>query len=175
MHVIACNEIYYIVLQIHYMSLHRGGFADDSNLPLSASRDSAVPPSQGLSRGRAAAEPRWPQCGRARTGRRAAGPGAPGSLRLTWRSAWETEGPGRHGHGYDRDRRSGAGPACQPDWPGDPSLIRPAGGRAAGGSRPSPRPPGRDPRIHLQTESFRVHCVQKSAICAGIGTIDQYV
>ena len=28
MHVIACNEIYYIVLQIHYMSLHRGGFAD---------------------------------------------------------------------------------------------------------------------------------------------------
>ena len=29
MHVIACNGIYYIVLQIHYMSLHRGGFADD--------------------------------------------------------------------------------------------------------------------------------------------------
>ena len=28
MHVIACNEIYYIVLQFHYMSLHRGGFAD---------------------------------------------------------------------------------------------------------------------------------------------------
>ena len=26
MHVIACNEIYYIVLQIHYMLLHRGGF-----------------------------------------------------------------------------------------------------------------------------------------------------
>ena len=24
MHVIACNGIYYIVLQIHYMSLHRG-------------------------------------------------------------------------------------------------------------------------------------------------------
>ena len=28
MHVMACNEIYYIVLQCHYMSLHRGGFAD---------------------------------------------------------------------------------------------------------------------------------------------------
>ena len=28
MHVIACNEIYYMVLQFHYMSLHRGGFAD---------------------------------------------------------------------------------------------------------------------------------------------------
>ena len=28
MHGIACNEIYYIVLQIHYMSLHSGGFAD---------------------------------------------------------------------------------------------------------------------------------------------------
>ena len=32
MHVIACNEIYYIVLQIHYMSLHRGVFADDFSL-----------------------------------------------------------------------------------------------------------------------------------------------
>ena len=28
MHVIGCNEIYYIVLQIHYMSLHHGGFAN---------------------------------------------------------------------------------------------------------------------------------------------------
>ena len=28
MHVIAYNEIYYIVLQIHYMSLHSGGFTD---------------------------------------------------------------------------------------------------------------------------------------------------
>ena len=26
MNVIARNDIYYIVLQIHYMSLHRGGF-----------------------------------------------------------------------------------------------------------------------------------------------------
>ena len=31
MHVIACNAIYYIVLQFHYMSLHRGGFADDGH------------------------------------------------------------------------------------------------------------------------------------------------
>ena len=35
MHVIACNEleIHYIVLQIHYMSLHRGGFADMGRRP----------------------------------------------------------------------------------------------------------------------------------------------
>ena len=32
MHVIACNEKYYIVLQIHYMSLHSGGFADEARL-----------------------------------------------------------------------------------------------------------------------------------------------
>ena len=36
MHVIACNEIYYIVLQIHYMSLHRGGFAMLNDLNLKA-------------------------------------------------------------------------------------------------------------------------------------------
>ena len=35
MHVIACNEIYYIVLQFHYMLLlvRRGGFADVSAHP----------------------------------------------------------------------------------------------------------------------------------------------
>ena len=34
MHVIACNEIYYIALQIHYMSLHRGGFADEVQISI---------------------------------------------------------------------------------------------------------------------------------------------
>ena len=38
MHVIACNEIYYLVLQFHYMSLHRGGFADAGGQPASESR-----------------------------------------------------------------------------------------------------------------------------------------
>ena len=37
MHVIACNDIYYIVLQTHYMSLHRGGFADEARRSISES------------------------------------------------------------------------------------------------------------------------------------------
>ena len=64
MHVIACNEIYYIVLQFHYMSLHRGGFADVG--PVTATlrllREVTARLRQPRAPGRAAANPRHWSC-----------------------------------------------------------------------------------------------------------------
>ena len=117
MHVIACNEIYYIVLQIHYMSLHRGGFADAAS-------------------GRTGRGCQWAWNLAGSSGR--TGPGLAGAEAV---EATLPDGFGlglshesEHGHGVGPPGQVPTGPGPGPSWPGvaAPRAIGPRSGRRRG-------------------------------------------